>query len=338
MTGDGYALAYEMGLPLCDMEFVQFYPTALGRLGRTIVVYETLVVNLGATLRNSLGEDILERHGPGDPLVMTRAKLTRAILREILEGRGVEGGVVMDLTAISPQNLEKAKGQLPPRIRDKESFIVAPTCHYFMGGVKINERGETGLEGLWAAGEVCAGVHGANRIGGNAFAEIFTFGTVTGSEAAARALKVAPAKPEPREVNQALDDLKSLVRSRGGVAESELRKEMKKTMWFNAGIIREEKRLKESLEKLSSLRQALPLSRVGEIRELHRKIELRNMLLVSEVICRAALMRTESRGSHFRSDYPEENDGDWLQNIFVKRHGQEMKLSRHPVKFYKVFP
>ena len=339
MTGDGYALAYKLGLPLRDMEFVQFYPTALGRLGRTIMLYEALVAQLGATLRNSLNEDIIEKHGLRDPLVMTRDRLARAIFLEISEGRGVDGGIIMDLSAIHPENMEKAIRQLPfAPPAGKKHLIVAPTCHFFMGGVKINERGETGREGLWAAGEVCSGVHGANRLGANALAEVFAFGTIAGREAAAWITKGTSAPPEPENLNEALDDLKSLASSPGRWSEKKLRGEMKKAMWLHASIIREEKGLKETLGEIPSMHQNLSSIKVADPRELHWKIELRNMLLVSEMVCRAALMREESRGAHFRSDYPRENDRDWLRNIYITKRGEEMKLSPQPVEFYKVSP
>lgn len=337
ITGDGYALAYQLELSLRDMEFVQFYPTALGPLGRTVIEYESLVFRFGATLRNSLGEDILQRHGLKDPLLMTRDRLSRALFREISEGRGEKGGVVMDLTTIPPESMGKARGAIHfPFPAGTERFIVVPTCHFFMGGVTINEHGETERKGLWAAGEVCAGAHGANRLAGNAITEIFVFGAITGKEAAAWATKTTSVKAEPRYLNEALDYLKSLVFSQGRETERELREEMKKTMWLHAGIIREQKGLKESLRKLSSLYQALPLARIEQPRHLFRVIELRNMLLTSQMICHASLMRQESRGSHFRSDFPQENNQDWLKNIFITRRGQEMELSAQPVKFGKV--
>lgn len=335
MTGDGYALAYDIGLPLRDMEFVQFYPTGLGSLGRNLILYEALVVRLGATLRNASGENILKRYGLDDPLLATRDRLARAVFREIREGRGIEGGVIMDLTTIPPQNMGTAREQIrPANLGFKERLIVSPTCHFFMGGIKINERGETEREGLWAAGEVCSGVHGANRLGGNAIAEIFVFGTVAGREAASFAGKANLTEPAPESINEALDDLKSLSSSRGKEVEGELREELKKAMWLLAGILREEKGLKECLQKISSLRQSLPLIMVEGPRDLHRAIELRNMLLVSEMICRAALLRAESRGSHFRSDYPQENNKDWLKNIIITRRGEDMALNTEPVQAY----
>ena len=339
MTGDGYALAYELGLPLSDMEFVQFYPTALGRLGRTVVLYESIVLRAGATIRNAPGEDILARYGLKDPMTMTRDKLTQAIFQEITGGRGKSGGVILDLTTGNPEIMAKALQRSPvPLPTDKESFIVTPTVHFFMGGVKINEYGQTERDGLWAAGEVSSGIHGANRLGANSLAEVFTFGAIAGREAAAWTKKFTSFPPEPDNLNEAQDSLKSLASSSGKESEREIREEIKKAMWHHAGIIRGGRGLKETLERIPTMNHALPDLTVKTPRELLRKIEVRNMLLVAEMVCRAALMRKESRGSHMRQDFPQEDNRNWLQNICIAKHGSEMILTPEPVEFARVPP
>jgi succinate dehydrogenase/fumarate reductase flavoprotein subunit len=329
-TGDGYALAYELGLSLKDMEFVQFYPTALGRLGKMLISYEMLVFRWGATLRNSLGEDILDKCGLKDPILARRDKIAQAVFLEVLEGRSVGGGVLMDLTTIPK---DRVVAGLPPWIpKGRENFIVAPTSHFFMGGVKINHQAQTERDGLWAAGEVCSGVHGANRLGGNALAEVFVFGSIAGKQAAAQAKKVPQAAIPPGQLAKALADLKLLVSSSGGESEKEVREEIKKIMWLNAGIIREKCRLESALEKISALRHVMHLIAVKDARELQRVLELRSRLIVSEIVCRASLAREESRGCHFRSDFPQENNSDWLKNIVITRRGDNMKFSLRPVK------
>jgi succinate dehydrogenase/fumarate reductase flavoprotein subunit len=332
-TGDGYALAYDLGLSLQDMEFVQFYPTALGRLGKMLISYEMLVFRWGATLRNSLGEDILDKYDLKDPVQARRDKIAQAVFLEVLEGRSVGGGVLMDLTTIPEDRVVTG---LPPWIpKDRENFIVAPTSHFFMGGVKINHQAETEREGLWAAGEVCSGVHGANRLGGNALAEVFVFGSIAGKQAAAQAAKVPQAAVPPGQLGEALADLKSLVASSGKESEKEMRQELKKIMWLNAGIIREKYRLENALGKLSALKHVMHLVATKDARELQRVLELRSRLIVSEMVCRASLAREESRGCHFRSDFPRENNSEWLKNILITRCGDNMQLSLRPVKPYR---
>jgi succinate dehydrogenase/fumarate reductase flavoprotein subunit len=239
----------------------------------------------------------------------------------------------MDLTTIPEDRVVTG---LPPWIpKDRENFIVAPTSHFFMGGVKINHQAETEREGLWAAGEVCSGVHGANRLGGNALAEVFVFGSIAGKQAAAQAAKVPQAAVPPGQLGEALADLKSLVASSGKESEKEMRQELKKIMWLNAGIIREKYRLENALGKLSALKHVMHLVATKDARELQRVLELRSRLIVSEMVCRASLAREESRGCHFRSDFPRENNSEWLKNILITRCGDNMQLSLRPVKPYR---
>ncbi|MBM4433456.1 MAG: FAD-binding protein, partial [Chloroflexi bacterium] len=228
LTGDGYALAYELGITLRDMEFVQFYPTTWGNHGSKICPFEMYILE-GATMWNSLGEDILKRHGIDNPVSVTRYRLMRIIMEEVAEGRGVEGGVTFDFTTI----LEKRKQEL---YRDgllrkgeyPDKFQVAPAVHYFLGGVKINEKAETGINGLYAAGEVCGGMNGANRIGGNALVEMFVFGTIAGESAAVRASNVKLIPFSQREVKTEVERLTKFTsdNSRGDIEE--LRQSLKR--------------------------------------------------------------------------------------------------------------
>jgi len=190
ITGDGHALAFELGVPLKDMEFIQFYPTALGALGSTLFLYEAFVFQAGAILRNALGDDIIAKYGLNDPMAMTRDRLTRAVMQEILEGRGIAGGVIVDLSTV-PEGELTALGHLIPGAStpSEGKLIVSPTAHFCMGGIGIDGTAETTVPGLFAAGEVCAGVHGANRLAGNALSEVFAMGGVAGERAAEKALK-----------------------------------------------------------------------------------------------------------------------------------------------------
>ncbi len=327
MTGDGYVLAYEAGCILRDMEFVQFYPTAWARDGSRMCMYEWFLP-VGATIRNSLGENILERHGMNDISAVTRDVLTRTIMQEIVEGRGIEGKVLFDFKTIPPDRFEalSRNGMMGGETKSG-SLLVAPTVHFFMGGVKINDRAETGIYRLYAAGEVCGGVHGANRLGGNAISETLVFGTIAGNEAAA----AGKALPVPQsEVAAEADRLKELVSGRGNENLEGLRQSLKRVMWEKVGVIREDEGIKAALNEVLDLRirlVKLSLTNHAQVRQL---IKLDNMLAVSEMVCRAALARTESRGAHFRTDYPQENS-EWLQNIEISRKDGEMVLEPVPV-------
>ncbi len=319
ITGDGQALALELGLPLKDMEFVQFYPTAAGRLGNRLILYEVLLMAEGAILRNRAGEDIVIKHGLDDPMRLTRDRLAQAIIRELMAGRGVDGGIIMDLSPIAEERLAPLATLLPSKWHpDQKTLVVGPTTHFCMGGIMIDKNAETPLAGLFAAGETTAGVHGANRLGGNALCEIFTFGRIAGQRAAAGAKEMGPVNP-PGEM---IDHEKVRLESRfGGNGENPkvLCRSLKEIMWLKAGILRDPKGLTEALKKISELRAMAVAATVGKIPDLIRCLELENMLLLSEVVCQAALLRDESRGSHYRTDCPEENNDRWLKNIVVKK-------------------
>jgi succinate dehydrogenase/fumarate reductase flavoprotein subunit len=339
-TGDGYALAYQAGLPLVDMEFIQFYPTSPGEFNGTgLIVYEHLVAREGAVVRNSLGENILPKHGIEDPMVMTRDRLARAIMTEILEGRSLEGSLVLDLSHLEESRFERLRPLLPRGTPpEKRRFLVAPTTHFAMGGVMIDEKAQTRLGGLYAAGEVCGGVHGANRLASNSLTEVFVFGTVAGENAAQGALKVQMPTLNEQEISAERERLESLASSWGGEGVEGLRRELRSTMWLRAGIIRDGPGLKDALGDIGRLQERYRAVSVGDTSELLRAIELGSMLTVSEMICRAALERTESRGSHYRADYPQEDNERWLKNIVISPRDGEMALSLKPVDLVHAAP
>lgn len=335
-TGDGYVLAYEAGVPLRDMEFVQWYPTTLGRYGQKIFGYEPLAATAGIWVKNSLGEDILQRHGIKDPRLMTRDMLARAIMLEIAEGRGIGEAVVVDLTKIPAERLERVRHFLTKEAEQKMALPVSPTAHFLMGGVQINPACETCLEGLYAAGEACGGVHGANRLAGNAITEILVLGTVAGAEAAQRALQVQRLPVEPTQVSAEVERLRSLSSLRGREKVAEVRQLLKKLMWHKVGILRSGQSLSEALFDIQGLCEQLGRSSVGSYRELIGVLRLGNMLTVAEMVCRSALERRETRGAHYRSDYPEEDNKDWLRNIVIRHERGQMKLSTAAVDLVKM--
>ena len=331
ITGDGHVLAFQLGVPLKDMEFIQFYPTALGALGSRLFLYEAFVFQADAALRNALGDDIIAKYGLTDPMAMTRDRLTRAIMREILEGRGISGGVIVDVSRVPERELTALLHLLPGASAPREGkLIVSPTAHFCMGGIPTDENAETFVPGLFAAGEVCAGVHGANRLGGNALSEVFTMGAVAGESAAQKALQSDRPDLPGKEVLAERERLESLL-SAGGADLGKLLRDLKGVMWRKAGIIRDKEGLEAALERNVEIAACLKTVRVRDYGELRRYLELENMVLLSEMVCRAALLRTESRGAHYRTDYPEEDNNSWLKNILIRKEGNKMRLAAVPV-------
>ena len=335
ITGDGHALAFDIGLPLKDMEFVQFYPTAAGKTGTRLIVYEDLILDDNAVLRNAQGDDIIARHGLDDPMVMTRDRLARAIMQEVLEGRGVEGGMIMDLSKASEHHLNQYQSLF--ETPDNRSFIVSPTAHFCSGGVIITENAETRVPGLFAAGEICAGVHGANRIAGNALSEVFAMGGIAGRNAALKAGEIDQPELPKKEIAAERARIESLT-SNGKENLRELRSQVKEVMWYKAGITRHGSDLERALEKIEEFNSRTSRLQLKHFSDVIRALEIDYMLTSAEMVCRAALLRTESRGGQYRSDYPEEDNNQWLKNIVINKQDSGMKLKTVPVSMDFIKP
>jgi len=328
-TGDGYVLAYDIGVSLRDMEFVQFYPAALGENARKTCDYPILV-NHGAVIRNSLGEDILDKYGIRAHKSMTRDMLSRAMMIEINENRGIGDSVIIDFTNISREEFQKIRHFTGVR-QYTDRILVAPTAHFFMGGVKINENCETEFDGLYAAGEVCGGIHGANRIEGNAITETLVFGTIAGDRAATRVSKIKQVPAPDKQIATEVGRLRDLALHQGSENLDELLQSLKRIMWHKVGVIRSGTDLEDAQREVAALRDQLRAVSPADYRQLSQAIKLGNMLTVAEMVCRAALTRAESRGAHYRTDYPEQNDTQWLKTIEIHCHSGEMKLRTIPV-------
>jgi succinate dehydrogenase / fumarate reductase, flavoprotein subunit len=323
ITGDGQALCYDLGVPLQDMEFVQFYPTARGKNGTRLLLYEKLLLQPGVVLKNQNGEDVLKKHGITDLVTLTRDHLAQLMMRES------EGTVYLDMEALSDEKANLLTPLLPaPWWKGQKIFPVVPTAHFCMGGVKTDAVGQTSLQGLFAVGEVSAGAHGANRLGGNALAEIFTMGAVAGeaagidATAARRSSMIGPmAKDEKLRLEHTC--------SSTGLAPDQAIRELKEMMWAHAGIIR----CPEGLNSVSALLgQPCPEIGITSSSELIRCLEYLNLRIVSKMVCMAALKRTESRGSHYRIDFPIEDNAQWLKNIVVQKEASGMVCHTVPVK------
>jgi len=263
----------------------------------------------------------------------TRDRVTRAIMEEVADGRGVESCcVVLDFTSMPEDEAQKLlrAGLMSPGFHGAR-LPVGPSAHFFMGGVEVNEEGETSVVGLYAAGEVCGGCHGANRLGGNAITETLVFGGIAGESAAARVLR-EPARRAPQpDVAGEIDRLKACASGARDIRLEELEQSLKHVMWDGVGVIREADGLGKAEHEIAALREELGGVSLADARELPRAVKLDNMLTVAGMLCRAALTRTESRGAHYRADYPEEDDDRWLKTIEVRSLNGGISLALRPV-------
>lgn len=351
-TGDGVAMAHRAGAKLIDMEVHQFFPTAYAYpecvKGR-IVLSSSLWV-LGLKLYNANGERFMEKYYTGykgfrpTPEHVPRDMLSKAIYTEIIEGRGTEhGGVWYDATDI--------EGYEPPKMRkvlsvDQYRFEVAPTCHFTLGGIRINERAETSLKGLYACGEVCGGLHGANRLAGNALAECMVFGAIAGKNASIRAFSIDLPEIDKDQLNAERERIFNLRKRKfaDGIRPVTLKKRMQNLMWKKAGLVRDAVGLKQTIRVLERMKtEDLPRLVIIDVNRYNfewiEALEMDNLLIVAEMTVRSALMRNESRGAHYRLDFPETDNINWLANIVVtKSKDDKMHLSTVPVVVTRTSP
>ena len=340
--GEGMALAYEAGADLVDMEMVQFHPTGMvwpenarGTLATEAIRGE------GGILLNSKNERFMKRYYPEKMELGPRDVVARANYNEILEGRGTEhGGVWLDVTHLSKENILDRLPTMYQQFKDingidisKDKMEVGPTAHYSMGGVVVDIKCRTKIRGLFAVGEVISQIHGANRLGGNSLLDTQVFGKIAGSEAAKLAKEVAAAVKEEKlgegGGQQNFTDKKELLNNGIFVVKDPLsfRNEIQKVMKENAGIIRDETRLQNGLKRILELKEkfyskdnVLKNFKIDD-ENIILSFEVKFSLIVCEAIIRSAIMRKESRGAHYRSDFPELDDEKWKVNIFCSKEG-----------------
>jgi len=316
ITGDGLALAFELGAALKDIEFIQFYPTAMGKRANRLLLYERLLGQKGVVLRNKEGVDIIRKNGIADPMQMNRDQLAQLIMKEIKDDRTGSQQIFMDLRDISEETAETMSQLIPSSWwKGQKQCEITPTAHFSMGGLVTDEWGQTSRRGLFAAGEVSAGAHGANRLGGNALAEVFSLGSLVGLKASELAVNIVSHSPDKDEINNEIRKLEAMF-SAQGVSIKDMIRDLKTLMWYNVGIIREKNELEEALKRL---REPVPQTAAENPDDLIKLLEFRNMRLIAEMVCIAAIQRTESRGSHYRVDYREENNLQWLKNILFRK-------------------
>jgi succinate dehydrogenase / fumarate reductase, flavoprotein subunit len=341
-TGDGMALAYEAGAELMDMEFVQFHPTGMvwppGVQG--LLVTEA-VRGEGGILRNKNGERFMEKHDPKRMELSTRDVVARAIYTEVKEGRGTEhGGAYLD---ISQKPAEYVKRKLPSMYHQfleladvditKGPMEVGPTCHYMMGGVRVEaETAATTVPGLFAAGEVAAGLHGANRLGGNSLSDLLVFGRRAGLAAAEYSRKQNAATIDPDQINAAEREALAPFERNTNENPYMLHSDLQETMQSLVGIFRTEEDLQSALGKLAVLKErfkslSIPGSRMFNP-GWHLCADMKSMLTVSEAVTRSALARKESRGAHSRIDFPKYDPVWGKQNNIISVRSGEMNLQQ----------
>lgn len=352
-TGDGLGMALKNGIPLQDMEFIQFHPTGLRDKG--ILITEA-ARGEGGYLRNDRGNRFMEKYEPESKELAPRDRVVRAMQREINEGRGIDGKdyLHIDLTHLSSAKIERKL----PTIRElaldfanvdplEQPIPVQPMAHYCMGGIPTDTTGrvqgkevQDEWQNLYAAGEAaCVSVHGANRLGTNSLLEAVTFGKRAGRFAAEQAKPGISGKIDANLVDRYNSRLNSLRKDQGSVRSHELHDGLKETMTEKCGVFRSSEDLTEALDIIHQLQKEYSEKLVIEDRsdnfntELRTALELGNMLEYSEVIVRAALEREESRGAHYRTDFPDRQDEEWLRHsFFYKNSSGKLRYHYRPVR------
>lgn len=328
-NGDGFMLAWNAGANLIDMEQIQFHPTGMVTPDSKKGVLVTEAVRAeGGKLLNKDGQRFMKKYAPEKMELATRDVVARSIYQEIIEGRGSEhGGVYLDITHLPDELIDEKLETMVLQFKNvgidikNEKIEVAPTAHHFMGGVKINSDCSTNVYNLFAAGEVSGGVHGANRLGGNALADTQVFGKRAG-ESAAKVASKTDFKENPEMVHEEKTRIESLIKE-GSINPIEFKNNLKKLMWEKVGIVRDEKNLNEALRQLQEMEKELNNLKVENKAqyntELVTALEVINMVEIAILVVKSAILRRESRGAHFRSDFPESNDA-WKRSIVLNKN------------------
>ena len=359
LTGDLQAILYRKGLPLEDMEFYQFHPTGLYRLG---ILMSESARGEGGIVRNGLGEAFMERYAPTIKDLAPRDIVSRSIYQEIRAGRGAgpnKDYALLDLTHLPAEVIDTKLPDITEFAQvylgvdpHKEPVPIVPTAHYAMGGIPTTNWGQvivdgqnTPLPGLYAAGEcACASLHGANRLGTNSLGDLVVFGRRAGMHAAQYAAKAdfIDLNPETGQIaNQKLAQVRG---ANGHESVAKLREELQTTMMDNASVFRTQETLERQIGILKTLQQRYQDIGIKDRSttyntELMEALELGYLLDVSEALVHSAANRTESRGAHSREDFPERDDTNWLKHTLIYREGPgQTKISYKPVVLGKYEP
>ena len=337
-TGDGFYLGLKAGCKLIDMELVQFHPTGMvipEEIAGTLVT--EAVRGEGGKLINNNGDRFMKQYDPKRLELSTRDRVAMANYTEIIEGRGTKnGGVFLDISHKSKKFIIEKLPRMYRQFLDtlmidisRSPMEVAPTAHYSMGGILVDaENHSTGIDGLFAAGEVTGGLHGANRLGGNSLAEILIFGKRTGYAAALRSQNMDIQQRSRKVINQAHEKIDKLIKE-GNYVVRPLQRKLRDIMWEYCGVVRSENTLLTGLEELKELKNLLPDLDVRPDSEgyldLMLAYDLKGSIMAAEATILGAIHRKESRGSHQRSDYVK-NDENFNLNYVIKLENNSLKI------------
>ena len=330
-TGDGLSLAWNNGAGLMDMEMIQYHPTTLARTG---ILMSEAARGEGAYLFNSEGDRFMEKYAPDYMELASRDVVSRAEQTEINEGRGIDGNVLLDLRHLGKDFIESRLGYLQEVSVEflgidmsEKPVPIRPGMHYIMGGIKTDVNGETGVPGLYAAGE-CANVsvHGANRLGANSLLDTVVFGRRSASKASEYVKTVKDSKILTNEyVEKDLNRIKKILNNKGKLRTSEIRNTMATAMTEGIGVFRDQKSMEYAKkiveESKIKYRDSLVVENKGKVynTDLLFALELGYMIDCAESIVHGALTRKESRGAHFRTDIKDRNDKEWLKHTLIYR-------------------
>ncbi|MCS7244717.1 MAG: succinate dehydrogenase/fumarate reductase flavoprotein subunit [candidate division WOR-3 bacterium] len=348
-TGDGVAMAYRIGIPIKDMEFMQFHPTGIVPSG---ILLTEGARGEGGYLINNKGERFMKRYAEKFMELAPRDITSRAIMSEIEEGRGFKGPNNLDYVLLDIRHLGKEKILTRlPLVRElsmrligvdpiKEPIPIRPVAHYMMGGIDTDLEGRTIYEGIWAIGEcACVSVHGANRLGSNATAECLAWGYFAGNDASKFVMEKELKELPTEKVENAQKEIEEILNKNGNENQYEIRKELWETMDKYVGVYRDKIGLEKALDKIRELKRRWKDIKILDKdliynTELMNAIELKNMLDLAEVVVEGALLREESRGAHYRRDFPKRDDENWLKHTIATYDQKEdkPKLDYKPVK------
>jgi succinate dehydrogenase / fumarate reductase, flavoprotein subunit len=329
-TADGVGIAYKAGLPLMDMEFMQFHPTTLKENG---VLMTEGARGEGAYLLNAQGERFMFKYAPNKGELASRDVVSRAEWTEILEGRGVEGCVLLDMRHLGREKILERLPQIRELALDatgkdavNEPIPILPGAHYTMGGIETDKWGATRFPGVYAAGEcACVSVHGANRLGGNSLLETIVYGSRSATHALGYIKDLGDVKPSQTTLERQRERLRELLSRTGGTRAPQLRRAMNETMSANTFIFRDETGLSKAVEDLTRIRREFDsgvyvMDKSPTFNtDLVGAMETDFLIDASLALATSSLARTESRGAQARTDYPERDDATWLKHTLAWR-------------------
>jgi fumarate reductase (CoM/CoB) subunit A len=350
-VGDGYGMAYEAGCDMIDMEMVQFHPTGMvkpesakGRLVTEAVRGE------GGILLNNKGERFMDHYYPEVMELAGRDQVARSIMTEVLEGRGSpDGGVYLSIAHLPRSIIDFRLESMVEQFGDagidirNEPMQVSPTAHHFMGGIRIDEHAATTISGLFAAGECTGGVHGGNRLGGNALADTQVFGAIAGESAAEFARHAKHLGVNRDEMLKEFERLEDMLSRKEGVSPSDARAELTELMWEKVQIFRKEEDMQYAVKELRRIEEEVvpnikvdvPVKRFNP--GWHQAIEFAHMVTTARMVAEAAVMRKGSRGAHFRVD-ADKNDKGYYNIVIRKGKDGKMQLEKKDLVITKITP